>query len=67
MSKPNFREPVFVRNDDTTEIAASVVEWNDAEGGVSIRLRNGSESVLVNSRDWDALKSCVDRELERVQ
>lgn len=65
----NFRDPVFVRNDDETEIAASVVEWNGSTGAgdqFSISLRQGSDSVLIQSSDWALVKSCIDCELNRV-
>lgn len=58
-----FNDPVFVRNDDTTTIKASVVEW--ADGSLSVLLRGSNESVLVRADDWETLKGCVDRELER--
>ena len=69
MAKPKFNDPVFVRNDETTTIKASVVEWNDEDvGRASVLLANGSgESILVNVADWATLVNCVNRELERVQ
>lgn len=67
MVKENeFRDPVFVREDDTTTIKASVVVWNEDMGGVSVRLQGSNESVLVNAEDWFTLVSCVNRELDRV-
>ena len=66
-SEHDFRDPVFVRKDDTTDIAASVVVWGDAIGGVSVRLVSGNESVLINAADWPAIKSTIDAELERAQ
>jgi hypothetical protein len=66
MADNRFNDPVFVRNDDTTTIRASVVEWNESNGGkLSVLLSNGSESVLVNGDDWATLVGCVNRELER--
>lgn len=64
--QPNFRDPVFVRSDDTTVIAASVVEWRGNDSGFSILFKGSEESVLINSRDWDAVKQCIDCELNRV-
>lgn len=61
-----FRDPVFVRNDDTTNISASVVEWCDGVSGFSIHLEGGDHSVLINVSDWDVIKQCIDRELNRV-
>lgn len=67
MAKDNeFRDPVFVRSDDTTEIKASVVVWGKRMGGVSVRLQGSDESVLINAADWPTLVACVNRELERV-
>jgi hypothetical protein len=67
--KPNFRDPVFVRNDDTTTIRASVIEWNDAlaeSGALSVRLQGMDESILINAADWPILVGCINRELERL-
>lgn len=66
--EPDFREPVFVRNDDTTNVRASVVDWGDKfDGLLSVKLTNGGgESVLINVADWEAVKSSVDAELNRV-
>ncbi len=61
-----FRAPVFVREDDSTTIRASVVVWGDEGLGVSVRLQGSNESVLVNAADWATLVGCVNRELERV-
>lgn len=61
-----FRKPVFVREDDTTTIEASVVVWKETLGGVSVRLYNGNESVFVNAADWLTLVGCINREIERV-
>lgn len=67
MSKDNeFREPVFARSDDTTEIKASVVVWREDIGGVSVRLQGSKEGVLINAVDWPTLVSCINLELERV-
>jgi hypothetical protein len=70
MSKPTFNDPVFVRSDDTTRIAASVVEWNGAVVGgadLSVKLTNGNgESVLINVADWATIVGCVNREIERL-
>jgi hypothetical protein len=66
MLEPTFREPVFVRNDETTEIRASVIAWNRDDYGFSIRIAGRDESVLINPQDWDAIKRCIDRELNRV-
>jgi hypothetical protein len=64
MAKDNeFREPVFVRDDDTTTIKASVVVWKDDR--LSVRLQGSNESVLVNAEDWAVLVACVNRELDR--
>lgn len=67
--KPNFRDPVFVRDDDTTTIRASVVEWNNCIPGdqLSVRISNGGESVLINLSDWPTLVSCINREMEKLQ
>ncbi len=68
MSDPKFNDPVFVRNDDTTTIKASVVEWNregDDASPLSVLLSNGNESVLVNVADWATLVACVNVELNR--
>lgn len=66
-NKPNFNDPVFVRNDDTTTIKASVVEWNDTDlGRMSVLLSNGNESVLVSVDDWKTLVGCVDQEINRL-
>lgn len=62
----DFREPVFVKVDDTTTIKASVVVWKDEAMGVSVLLKGSSESVLVNATDWAALVACVNIELDRV-
>lgn len=67
MPSTTFRPPVFVRKDDTTEIEASVVEWGGNIGGISIRIENGDQSVLINAEDWPAIISCIARELNRVQ
>lgn len=67
MAKDNeFREPVFVRDDDTTTIKASVVVWKEDIGGVSVRLQGSNESVLINAEDWPALVRCINQELDRV-
>lgn len=67
MAKDNeFRDPVFVRDDDTTTIKASVVVWGERMGGVSVRLQGMNESVLINAEDWPKLVGCVNRELDRV-
>lgn len=67
MAKDNeFREPVFVRDDDTTTIKASVVVWKEDMGGVSVRLQGSNESVLINAEDWPALVRCINQELDRV-
>jgi hypothetical protein len=66
MTEPNFRSPVFIRNDDTTEIVASVIVWNREGAGVSVNLSNGNESVLINAVDWATLVGCINRELDRV-
>lgn len=58
--------PVFVRADDTTTIAACLVEWSDNVGGFSVRLNNGRTDIIINSADWPVLVACVNRELERV-
>lgn len=63
-----FREPVFVRKDDTTTIEANVIIWNDKlseNGGSSrsVRIGDGNDSVLINDRDWAALVSCINNEL----
>lgn len=64
----NFREPVFVRNDDTTTIKARVVEWSERNGGgLSVQLSNGNESVLISFDDWQTLVGCVNVELNRLQ
>lgn len=63
--KNEFRDPVFVRDDDTTYIKASVVIWNSELGGRSIRLQGSNESVLINAEDWPTLVSCINRELDR--
>lgn len=64
---PKFNDPVFVRQDDTTTIKASVVEWNATDpGAMSVLLSNGNESVLVSVRDWATLVGCVNREVERL-
>lgn len=66
MAEAKFNDPVFVRDDDTTTIRASVVEWGeDMDNKLSILLRGSNESVLVSADDWEVLKGCIDRELER--
>lgn len=66
MADARFNDPVFVREDDTTTIRASVVEWgNDMDGRMSVLLKGSNESVLVNVEDWETLKRCIDREIER--
>ena len=65
--KPTFHDPVFVRDDDTTTIRASLVEWNRAvETQMSIRLKGMSESVFINVADWPTLVSCINHEIERL-
>lgn len=66
-TQTKFRDPVFVRKDDTTEIEASVVEWGGNIGGISIRFAGSDSSVLINAEDWPAIVSCIERELNRVQ
>lgn len=61
-----FRDPVFVRNDDTTDIKASVVEWSDQIGGVSVKIGDSESSVLIRADDWPTLVSCIKAELNRV-
>jgi len=66
MAQPNFRNPVFVRNDFDSEMSASVVEWNGEKPEFSIRFQSAEQSVLIDSSDWERVKSCVDAELQRV-
>jgi hypothetical protein len=66
MAEAKFNDPVFVRDDDTTTIKASVVEWGGDMGDrMSVLFKGSNESVLVNVEDWETLKRCVDREIER--
>ncbi len=68
MAKPEeneFREPVFLRDDDTTFIKARVIIWKSNLGGRSISLQGANEGVLINAEDWPTLVSCINRELER--
>jgi hypothetical protein len=68
MAEPKFNDPVFVRDDDSTTIRASVVEWNgNVDTAMSVRIQGSNESVLINVEDWEVLKGCIDRELERLR
>ena len=61
-----FRDPIFVRNDEKSEIKISTVVWA-FDGGVSVKFTNGSgESVLVDADDWQQIVAAVDLELGRV-
>jgi hypothetical protein len=66
MAEAKFNDPVFVRDDYTTTIRASVVEWGEDMGDrMSVLLKGSNESVLINVEDWETLKRCVDHEIER--
>ncbi len=63
----DFREPVFVRDDDTITVRASVVVWGERLGGVSVRIEGMGGSVLINAADWPLLVGCVNQELALVE
>lgn len=63
----DFRAPVFVRKDDSSDISASVVLWGKSlDNSVSVRIEGANGSVLINSEDWATLVSCVNAELHKV-
>jgi hypothetical protein len=64
-AKTNFRDPVFVRKDDTCDVKASVVEW--ADGHISVNIEGSQGFVLINAEDWPTIVSCINAELQRVQ
>jgi len=66
-NKPNFRDPVFVRSDDTCDVKASVVEWGCDALGISVNIEGSSGIVLINAEDWPTIVSCINAELQRVQ
>lgn len=61
----DFQEPVFVRVDETTDVKASVVVWDEGMGGVSVLIKGSSDSVLINAEDWPKIVSCINAALER--
>lgn len=61
-----FRDPVFVRIDDTTEIKASVIVWAECGAGISVRLEDSDGIVVINAADWPSLVACINRELDHV-
>lgn len=65
MSEPEFRSPIFVRNDDHNETSVSAVVWADAT--ISIKFSSPSGSVLVAAEDWNRIDAAVRRELGRLE
>jgi hypothetical protein len=60
-----WREPVYVRKDSCTDIAASLVIWGPSmDNQISIKLSGMNESVLICREDWANIKSAIDYELQ---